>query len=106
MPEPKRGNRWGESSEKIGTLAPLGRGSFWASSIGWRALKRSLALWMGPEGWVGRWWVEGRLGGRIEKESGSEGGAESEKIFIQEVEQHAPRVTPLQGRSASHFRAG
>jgi hypothetical protein len=23
---------------------------------------------MGPEGWVGRWWVEGRLGGRIEKE--------------------------------------
>jgi hypothetical protein len=36
---------------------------------------------MGPEGgWVGRWWVEGRLGGRIEKkkkkERGSEGGAD------------------------------
>jgi hypothetical protein len=81
MPEPKRGNRWGESSEKNRNSRPTGRGPFWASSIGWRALKRSLALWMGPEGgWVGRWWVEGRLGGRIEKkkkkESGSEGGAE------------------------------
>ena len=83
---------------------PTGRGSFWASSIGRRALKRSLALWMGPEGgWVGRWWVEGRLGGRIEKKKKRKrkrGRRGSEKILIQEVEQGSRHFR------AGHFRAG
>jgi len=77
MPEPKRGNRWGEGSDS--EPSPHWEGVLLGLVHRAEGPEKVPHLMDGSRGMGGRRWVEGRLGEGLKKKTRE---VQSEKIFI------------------------